>query len=362
MANFRSAYYQKIGFHGVEVKASLDEILDRDPIDVDRLAVFCLQYGTPAADRLVVWKLLLGVTPNSGSAAEYVADQLAEHYDDLVRAAALLPPDPAALDPTPAQTSPLRHRATSPASLIDPITEVPVAVGALSSGMRCLSAGGGGGDSGGLVCPVAVASPLSPVEVGRCVAMYLLQQSGGQQLYSLSTKGHDVLALKCAAFAKFTTDRPDCFWLFVFFCRRMRMVYPGESGLYLGQMLQILKLEDPDLHKQISALNKASLDRLTRSWFKECYFRTFPPSLLGNLLDVLASDTSGIYTVLGLSVMMIFKYQVTKALRGRSQDDAVLFLCAPRPQMVEQNWERILKHALQLRKKHITILLETMVP
>ena len=67
-------------------------------------------------------------------------------------------------------------------------------------------------------------------------------------------------------------------------------------------------------------------------------------------------------TVLGLSMMMIFKYQVTKALRGRSQDDAVSFLCAPRPQMVEQNWERILKHALKLRKKHITTLLETMVP
>lgn len=358
MANFRTAYYQKIGFHGVEVKASLDEILDRDPIDVDRLAVFCLQYGTPAADRLVVWKLLLGVTPNSGSAAEYVAEQLAEHYGDLVRAAALLPPDSAA-DPvsqqTP-QTSPLRHRTASPMSpmsAIDPIAEVAVT----------MATGPGGGDLSGPAQAPALAEPaLSAAEIGRCVAMYLLQQSGSSQLYSLSTKGHDALALKCAAFAKFTTDRPDCFWLFVFFCRRMRMVYPGESGLYLGQMLQILKLEDPDLHTQISALNKASLDRLTRCWFKECYFRTFPPSLLGNLLDVLAADTSGIYTVLGLSMMMIFKYQVTKALRGRSQDDAISFLCAPRAQMVEQNWERILKHALKLRKKHITTLLETMVP
>ena len=41
--NFRSYYYEKMGFRGVEEKKSLDILLRERPIDLDRIHNFCLR-------------------------------------------------------------------------------------------------------------------------------------------------------------------------------------------------------------------------------------------------------------------------------------------------------------------------------
>ena len=42
--NFRSHYYEKVGFRGVEEKKSLDLLLGERPLDLDRIHNFCLRY------------------------------------------------------------------------------------------------------------------------------------------------------------------------------------------------------------------------------------------------------------------------------------------------------------------------------
>lgn len=58
--NFRSYYYEKMGFRGVEEKKSLEILLKDKPLDVIKLKQFCLRFPVPALHRNKVWKILLG--------------------------------------------------------------------------------------------------------------------------------------------------------------------------------------------------------------------------------------------------------------------------------------------------------------
>ena len=46
--NFRSYYYEKVGFRGVEKKKSLEILLKDQPLDVIKLKQFCLRFPVPA--------------------------------------------------------------------------------------------------------------------------------------------------------------------------------------------------------------------------------------------------------------------------------------------------------------------------
>lgn len=59
--NFRSYYYEKVGFRGVEEKKSLEILLKDKPLDVIKLKQFCLRFPVPALHRNKVWKILLGI-------------------------------------------------------------------------------------------------------------------------------------------------------------------------------------------------------------------------------------------------------------------------------------------------------------
>ena len=58
--NFRSYYYEKVGFRGVEEKKSLEILLKDKPLDVMKLKQFCLRFPVPTTHRNRVWKVLLG--------------------------------------------------------------------------------------------------------------------------------------------------------------------------------------------------------------------------------------------------------------------------------------------------------------
>lgn len=58
--NFRSAYYEKVGFRSVEEKKSLEILLKDKPLDKSKLRQFCLRFSVPATYRNLLWKLLLG--------------------------------------------------------------------------------------------------------------------------------------------------------------------------------------------------------------------------------------------------------------------------------------------------------------
>ena len=58
--NFRSQYYKKVGFHGVDERKTLELLLNEDPINLNKLKNFALQFSIPSFDRILVWKFMLG--------------------------------------------------------------------------------------------------------------------------------------------------------------------------------------------------------------------------------------------------------------------------------------------------------------
>ena len=58
--NFRSQYYEKVGFRGVDERKTLELLLSEDPINLVKLKNFALQFSVPSFDRILVWKFMLG--------------------------------------------------------------------------------------------------------------------------------------------------------------------------------------------------------------------------------------------------------------------------------------------------------------
>lgn len=59
--NFRSSYYDKVGFRGVEEKKSLEILINEKPMDRAKLSKFCMRFTLPSIYRELVWKVLLGI-------------------------------------------------------------------------------------------------------------------------------------------------------------------------------------------------------------------------------------------------------------------------------------------------------------
>lgn len=81
--NFRSAYYEKVGFRGVEEKKSLEILLKDNPLDVEKLITFCQRFPLPSMYRIHVWKVLLGILPPHSDSHPLVTRYRAEQYEDV---------------------------------------------------------------------------------------------------------------------------------------------------------------------------------------------------------------------------------------------------------------------------------------
>lgn len=83
--NFRSAYYEKLGFCGNEEKNILDLLIASSPFDLDKLSDLCERFDL---DRRCVeaWKILLGVEcgrKNPFDEFENVRQVRTEHFQSL---------------------------------------------------------------------------------------------------------------------------------------------------------------------------------------------------------------------------------------------------------------------------------------
>ena len=59
--NFRSSYYEKVGFKGVDERKALQAILASNPVNIEKLKLFVLKSSSlHETNRLLVWKILLG--------------------------------------------------------------------------------------------------------------------------------------------------------------------------------------------------------------------------------------------------------------------------------------------------------------
>lgn len=84
--NFRSHYYKKVGFHGVDEKRSLEILLKDEPLDLEKLCTFSQRFPIPTIYRILIWKVLLGVLPPHQAAHEAVSQQRAEQHQDVLHA------------------------------------------------------------------------------------------------------------------------------------------------------------------------------------------------------------------------------------------------------------------------------------
>ncbi|XP_074660377.1 TBC1 domain family member 7-like [Tubulanus polymorphus] len=83
--NFRSQYYEKVGFRGVEEKKSLEILLKEQPLDLTKLCQFSLRFPVPVVYRILAWKVLLGVLPAHQEVHEFAMTQRSEQYNELLR-------------------------------------------------------------------------------------------------------------------------------------------------------------------------------------------------------------------------------------------------------------------------------------
>ncbi|XP_014607883.1 PREDICTED: TBC1 domain family member 7 [Polistes canadensis] len=84
--NFRSSYYEKVGFRSVEEKKSLEILLKEHPFDKMKLKQFCLRFTVPAMYRNLIWKILLDVIPVYIESHEFIMEQRKAEYEDLQKA------------------------------------------------------------------------------------------------------------------------------------------------------------------------------------------------------------------------------------------------------------------------------------
>ncbi|KAK1125823.1 hypothetical protein K0M31_005361 [Melipona bicolor] len=84
--NFRSSYYEKVGFRSVEEKKSLEILLKERPLDKAKLKQFCLRFTVPAKYRNFLWKVLLDVIPIYIDSHEFIISQRKAEFQDLQKA------------------------------------------------------------------------------------------------------------------------------------------------------------------------------------------------------------------------------------------------------------------------------------
>lgn len=81
--NFRSAYYEKVGFRGVEEKKSLEILLKDNPLDVEKLSTFSQRFPLPSMYRIHVWKVLLGILPPHSDSHVLVRQYRVDQFEDV---------------------------------------------------------------------------------------------------------------------------------------------------------------------------------------------------------------------------------------------------------------------------------------
>lgn len=102
--NFRSQYYEKVGFRGVDERKTLEILLSEDPVNLNKLHNFALQFSIPSFDRIIVWKFMLAILRSSSANREYSWSWKIRPYDDIIRSIQYLKSPAEATQETKAET------------------------------------------------------------------------------------------------------------------------------------------------------------------------------------------------------------------------------------------------------------------
>ncbi|XP_061153325.1 TBC1 domain family member 7 isoform X1 [Syngnathus typhle] len=264
--NFRSAYYEKVGFRGVEEKKSLEILLKDNPLDLEKLSTFSQRFPLPSMYRVHVWKVLLGVLPPHSDSHTLVGSYRKEQYQDIMEALEVM-----------------RFIKSS-----SPSTHVYLRMFQLESQMlpRC--------------------SEISPPD-----------------------KEHEDFLSISQAMEEIVEDPVDCYWLIKSFVSQFHTKF-GDSVPHLPKSLEhYLSQEESGLLSHLKT-SGALAQLPYNLWFKRCFAGCLPESSLQRLdvfsrvWDKVISGSCKILVFVALEILLSYKIM----LLGMNRPEGIVkFLC-----------------------------------
>uniref|UniRef100_UPI00358FDE83 TBC1 domain family member 7 isoform X2 n=1 Tax=Myxine glutinosa TaxID=7769 RepID=UPI00358FDE83 len=291
--NFRSHYYEKVGFRGVEEKRSLEVLLKEEPLDLDKLCMFTQRFPIPALYRVMVWKVLLGILPSYQSCHGVVIQQRTEQYKDLKHAIELL-------------------------RLASAKTPIPTV---------CLHM-------------YRVEMGLTPLDSELEVHLHGMQETDENEP---KDDEDDFLAI-ASTMSELAESELDAYWLSRCFVLQFNSKH-ADSLPHLPKSLEhYLALEELRLLQHLKVCG--ALVRLPYSrWFRRCFAGSLPNSSLERVWDKVISGSCKLLVFVALAILISFKMTIMKMNMG---DGIVGFL----ENLPQENADVIAGRAIDLWQKH----------
>ncbi|KAM8822269.1 LOW QUALITY PROTEIN: TBC1 domain family member 7 [Synchiropus picturatus] len=250
--NFRSAYYEKVGFRGVEEKKSLEILLKDNPLDLEKLSTFTQRFPLPSVYRIHVWKVLLGVLPPHSDSHARVGGFRREQYQDVLEALQVM-------------------RFVQPAT---PPSQVHLRMFQLES-------------------------------------QVLPRRSETQPP---GTESQDFLSV-CRAMEELAEEPADCYWLTKAFVSQFHSKF-GDSVPHLPKSLEhYLSQEEPRLLAHLRSCGALPLLPYTL-WFRRCFAGCLPESSLQRVWDKVVSGSCKILVFVALEILLSYKILLLGLARG----------------------------------------------
>ncbi|XP_026856836.2 TBC1 domain family member 7 [Electrophorus electricus] len=241
--NFRSAYYEKMGFRGVEEKKSLEILLKDNPLDVEKLSTFSQRFPLPSMYRIHVWKILLGILPPHSDSHSLVARYRQEQYMDMREALLAMR---------------FVHKAT-------PNTELYL----------------------------------------RMYQLENQQLSRRSELKQPGEEDEHFLAV-AKAMGEIADDPVDCYWLIRCFVSQFNHKF-GDTIPHLPKSLEhFLSQEDSRLLAHLKASGSLAVLPYTL-WFRRCFAGCLPESSLLRVWDKVISGSCKILVFVAVEILLSYK-------------------------------------------------------
>ncbi|XP_012965985.1 TBC1 domain family member 7 isoform X1 [Mesocricetus auratus] len=278
--NFRSVYYEKVGFRGVEEKKSLEILLKDDPLDIEKLCTFSQRFPLPSMYRALVWKVLLGILPPHHDSHAQVMAYRKDQYSDVLHALTVI-------------------RFISDTT---PQAEVFLRMYQLESGKL----------------PRSPSFPLVEQHFKAVHGSFDINQTFCEptEFPSIHTDTYSKMEPEDEAFLAITKameemveDSVDCYWITRCFVKQFHSKFRDSLPQLPKAFEQYLNLEDSRLlsHlKTCSAVSKLPYDL----WFKRCFAGCLPESSLQRVWDKVVSGSCKILVFVAVEILLTFKIKV----------------------------------------------------
>jgi len=241
--NFRSAYYEKVGFRGVEEKKSLEILLKDNPLDVEKLSTFSQRFPLPSMYRIHVWKVLLGILPPHSDSHALVGAYRKEQYQDILEA-----------------------------------LEV----------MRFINS----------------STPTSHVYL-RMFQLENMMLPRRSETVPPDEEDEDFLSIS-RAMEEIVDDPVECYWLIKCFVTQFNTKF-GDSIPHLPKSLEhYLSQEEPRLLEHLKNTGTLALLPYGL-WFKRCFAGCLPESSLQRVWDKVSSGSCKILVFVALEILLSYK-------------------------------------------------------